>query len=83
MISYRTSIIKMLSKWNQVLSLAILGLNVIRIAALDTRSIESDFDSVLKEFEEVAVDVISDTLDDSDGVLAHITMDYNTYAKPP
>ena len=73
----------MLSKWNQVLSLAILGLNVIRIAALDTRSIESDFDSVLKEFEEVAVDVISDTLDDSDGVLAHITMDYNTYAKPP
>lgn len=60
------------------MNLAILGLNVTRTATLGTRSIGSDIDDALGIFEDAVVDVISDALDDSDGVLAHFIMDYQT-----
>jgi hypothetical protein len=66
------------AKWSQAFSLAILGLNVTCRAALETRSGVSD---ALEIFEGAVVDVVSDALDDSDGVLAQFTMNYNTYAK--
>lgn len=72
----------MLARWSQVFSLAILVLNATRVAALETRSIESEIiDDALRTFEHAVGDVVSDILDDSDGVLAQFTLDYSTYAK--
>lgn len=71
----------MLSKWSQAFSLAMLGLNVIRIAAVDTRSFGTDVDEAFGVFEEAVVELISDGLNDLDGILAQITMDYNPYAQ--
>jgi hypothetical protein len=73
----------MLLNWSQALSLAILGLNVTRIAALDTRSVGSYIDDALQTFEDAVVHVISDDLNNNDGVLGHVTMDYKTFAKTP
>ena len=72
------------SKWSRALSLAVLGLSVVPILALSTRSFESDtFDDALGELEKDAVRLLSSALKDSDGVLEQITMNYETYGNNP
>ena len=72
------------SKWSRALSLAVLGLGVVPILALNTRSFESNaFDDALGELEKDAVELLSSALKDSDGVLEQITMNYETYGNNP
>ena len=69
------------SKWSQIFSLALLGLNIVRTGALNTRSLKSDVDYWLGKLEDKVVKDISEALKDRDGILDQFTMDYETYAK--
>jgi hypothetical protein len=69
----------MLSSWYKVLSLAALTLHISRVKA----TFESIVEDGLHDFEDVVEHALTEALDNTDGVLAHWTLAYSTYAMEP